>query len=237
MKRLAALLLAAVLAGCAGDADSVGDASVRVYLLRDGGGTVRPVRRDVDEATSRAALNELLEVASSQEAGELGATSGIPEGSSVDVFSLEGDTATVALTTELGDDGLAQVVFTLTQFPSVRSVDIQGGTFSRATFESTYTPSILVESPLPFEAISSPLRATGTANTFEANFQYELTDSDGRVIAENFVTATSGTGTRGTFEFTVPFELDGDGTLIVFESSAKDGSGINIAEIPLRFES
>ena len=75
---------------------------------------------------------------------------------------------------------------------------------------------------------------TGTANTFEANFQYELTDADGRVIAENFVTATSGTGTRGTFEFTVPFEFDGDGTLIVFESSAKDGSRINVAEIPLR---
>jgi len=78
---------------------------------------------------------------------------------------------------------------------------------------------------------------TGTANTFEANFQYELIDSDGRVIAENFVTATSGTGTRGTFEFTVPFEFTGDGTLTVLESSAKDGSRINVTEIPLRLGS
>jgi hypothetical protein len=49
------------------------------------------------------------------------------------------------------------------------------------------------------------------------------------------VTATSGTGTRGTFDFTtepytVPF--DGVGALIVFEHSAKDGSRINLVEIP-----
>ena len=74
---------------------------------------------------------------------------------------------------------------------------------------------------------------TGTANTFEANFQYELEDDTGRVVAENFVTATSGTGTRGTFEFDVAFDVEeGVGTLVVFESSAKDGSRINIAEIP-----
>ena len=169
MKRLAALLLAAVLAGCAGDADSVGDASVRVYLLRDGGGTVRPVRRDVDEATSRAALNELLEVASSQEAGELGATSGIPEGSSVDVFSLEGDTATVALTTELGDDGLAQVVFTLTQFPSVRSVDIQGGTFparpSKALTRRPFSSSPRCRSKRSRARYGQPARPTRSRRT------------------------------------------------------------------------
>jgi len=72
--------------------------------------------------------------------------------------------------------------------------------------------------------------AIGAANT--------LSFTDGRIIAENFVTATSGTGTRGTFEFTVPFEVnfDGVGTLIVFEASAKDGSRINLVEIPLRMK-
>ena len=32
----------------------------------------------------------------------------------------------------------------------------------------------------------------------------------------------------------MPFAFEGDGTLTVFESSAKDGSRINVAEIPLR---
>ena len=81
------------------------------------------------------------------------------------------------------------------------------------------------------------MQASGTANTFEANFHYTLTDTDGLIVDENFVTATSGTGTRGTFEFTtdeytVPF--DGIGALIVFERSAEDGSKVHIVEIPLR---
>ena len=50
------------------------------------------------------------------------------------------------------------------------------------------------------------------------------------------MTATSGTGTRGTFEFEAPFEVAevGQGTLVVFEPSAKDGSRTNVQEIPLR---
>ena len=106
----------------------------------------------------------------------------------------------------------------------------------RADFEEQ-TPAILVESPLAFEEVTSPLRVTGTANTFEANFSYELTDTDGRIVDENFVTATSGTGTRGTFDFTTGRSTSRStesATLIVFESSAKDGSRINVVEIPLR---
>ncbi|HEU5206390.1 MAG TPA: Gmad2 immunoglobulin-like domain-containing protein, partial [Gaiellaceae bacterium] len=107
---------------------------------------------------------------------------------------------------------------------------------TRADFEEQ-TPAILVESPLAFEDVASPLQVTGTANTFEANFEYELTDTDGKIVDESFVTATSGTGTRGTFDFTtdaftVPF--DGVGALIVFERSAEDGSRMNLLEIPLR---
>lgn len=136
---------------------------------------------------------------------------------------------------QLVDEALAQVVYTLTQFPTVERVELQERFLRRADFED-YTPAILVESPLSFEEVSSPLRATVTANTFEATFSHEVTDTDGRIVAEDFVTATSGIGTRGTFEFktdpfTVPFE--GVGGLIVFELSAKDGSRINLVEIPL----
>ena len=143
--------------------------------------------------------------------------------------------ARVTLDRKLSDEALAQFVYTLTQFDTAGPVEIQGRRLTRADFEDQ-TPAILVESPLSFEQVASPVRATGTANTFEANFQYELTDTDGRIVDENFVTATSGTGTRGTFEFTTaPFTIpfDGVGSLIVFESSAKDGSRINLVEIPL----
>jgi hypothetical protein len=74
---------------------------------------------------------------------------------------------------------------------------------------------------------------TGTANTYEATFQYELVDAEGDVVDKNFVTATSGTGTRGTFEFTTG-AFDDVAALRVFELSAEDGSRINEVEIPLR---
>ena len=48
----------------------------------------------------------------------------------------------------------------------------------------------------------------------------------------HFVTATSGTGTRGTFDFTTK-AVDDPATLVVFETSAEDGSRTREVEIPL----
>jgi hypothetical protein len=74
----------------------------------------------------------------------------------------------------------------------------------------------------------------GTANTFEATFEYDLLDPAGKVLAHDFVTATSGSGTRGTYDFQIPFEApNGVGKLVVYERSAADGSRIHEIEIPL----
>ena len=119
----------------------------------------------------------------------------------------------------------------------MKHVEIDGKHYARADFEDE-TPAILVESPLAFETVSNPIHATGTANTFEANFQYEVVDPAGKVVDTNFVTATSGTGTRGTFEFTTkPYTGEaGTGALVVLEFSAKDGSRINEVRIPLELQ-
>src|SRR5439155_11042056 len=100
------------------------------------------------------------------------------------------------------------------------------------------TPLILVESPLPNETVTSPLHASGTANTFEATFEYDLVDADGKVIAHHFVTATSGSGTRGTFDFTAPFQVEqpGPGKLVVYERSAANGARVHSSEIPVQLE-
>jgi hypothetical protein len=165
-------------------------------------------------------LVEQLRRGPTEEERELGLTSEVPDD----------------LAAELSRAARAQITYTLTQPPHGAVADIDGCRFTRADFEGL-TPAILVESPLPFEEVGSPVRATGTANTFEATFAYELTDTDGKIVDEGFVTATSGTGTRGTFDFTTkPFTVpfDGVGSLIVFERSAKDGSRINLVEIPVR---
>jgi germination protein M len=146
---------------------------------------------------------------------------------------------------------LAQVVYTLTQFPTVQRVRVRidghtvpalGGVrldrgLARADFEDQ-TPAILVESPGFATAVSSPFTARGTANTFEATFEWELRDASGEVLAKHFETATSGTGTRGTFSFPVTFRVDGatQGSLVVFERSAADGSRIHVRSIPLTLQ-
>jgi hypothetical protein len=180
--------------------------TVRVYFMRDG--KVGAVARRL-ETVDRVSL--LAAVASGPTADERG----------------------IGFTQGEATERTAEEVYTLSQFDPSRPVDVAGKGYVRSDFEDL-TPSILVESPLPFSPVTSPLRVWGTANTFEATFNYELLDKTGKVLSHHFVTATSGSGTRGTFDFTVPFEApNGLGKLVVFELSAADGSRIHQVEIPL----
>ena len=210
---LSSIALLLVLAGCGGGATQT--TQVRVYFLRDG--KVGPVAREVSAADPEAGARAALSRGPTAEERAIGLTTAV---SGLANPLLERSRA-----------GLAQLVYTLTQFPG--SPRAFGHT--RPDFEDL-TPAILVESPLPFQTVHPPLRATGTANTFEATFQYELIGPDARIVAHNFVTATSGSGERGTFDFTVPFAIDGPGSgeLVVYEISAADGSRIHVVEIPLR---
>jgi hypothetical protein len=134
----------------------------------------------------------------------------------------------------LSGPALAQVVYTLTGLPDVRRLVVDGRRVTRAQFEEQ-TPPILIESPLSGATVTSPIRVKGTANTFEATFQYELRDAAGKILSKHFEMATSGSGTRGTFDFTVPFTVDRKqlGKLVLYEDSAEDGSRIHVQEIPL----
>lgn len=211
-------------------------AAVRLYFLRDG--KVAPVSRGVDAgpALGRAAVNELLD---GPEADDEGVQTAIPSGVGLESISIAGGVASVELSKPLSTERAeAQLVYTLTQFPTVKRVDYGADApVGRRAFEQQ-TPAVLVESPLPGDSVESSFEVTGTANTFEATFNYELKDASGKVVSKNFVTATSGSGTRGTFRFTVPYELDEpqDGTLVVFELSAEDGSRTHESEIPLHLE-
>jgi hypothetical protein len=207
---------------------------LRVYFLLNG--KVQPVAREVPktQAVAQAALDELAAGTTAGE-GDLGLTSD----ASFDIsgVTIENGIATLDGEVPTSRTGRAQVVYTLTQFPSVKHVEIDGEHLTRADFEDE-TPGILVESPLAFETVSNPIHATGTANTFEATFDYEVVDPTGKVVDKNFVTATSGTGTRGTFDFTTkPYTgKAGEGALVVFEVSAKDGSRTKEVRIPVQLE-
>jgi germination protein M len=231
--------------------------TVNVYFARDE--KVAAAGRVIlkTQSVGAAAMRALLEgPAAAEHAAGMSTT--IPEGTTLLGLDIKNGTATVDLSKEYASGGgslsmmmrLAQVVFTLTQFPSVtgvnfmldgKPIDVLGGEgiiidhpMTRADYEEM-SPAILVESPALGATVSSPVRITGTANVFEAVFRVNIVNWDGLIIADERVQASSGTGTRGTFDVTVKYPSGhaGRGSLIVFENSAKDGSPINVVEIPL----
>src|SRR5262245_10892782 len=170
-------------------------------------------------------------------AATLRALADAPDGMTTEVpsdlqLTIDNGRATVS-GAPLNPPALAQVVYALTTFPTVDSVNGK----TRADVEA-FVPQILVEQPTPGESVTSPLHVTGNANTFEATFNYDLEDAAGKSLAKDFVTATSGSGTRGTFDVAIPFTVDSaqDGSLKVFELSAEDGSVVHQRVIPLHLQ-
>lgn len=231
--------------------------TVRVYLPR--GERLGVASREVPETqgVARAALEQLLAGPTAQER-EWGLGTTVPAGTRLLGLTIEGGTARVDLSGGFASGGgslsarmrLAQLVFTLTQFDSVEQVVLlldgqQVDTFmgegivltepqTRADFEDVL-PAIFVEGPTPGEEVASPIRIWGTANTFEASFMVRVLDPSGITITELPGMATSGTGTRGTFDMsvTIPDASAGAATVVLYESSAQDGSEINVVEIPV----
>ena len=269
---LLVLVLAALVAtGCdgGGDGDSKGTGEtttdgtgqetmpVAAYLLRDG--RVTPVSRTVESspAVARASLEALLEGPTTEERAG-GLASAIPEGTTLRDVAIVDRVATVDLSGPFDDGGgsasmlgrVAQVVATLTRFPTVERVAFRldgepvtaiGGEgvvvdppIGRLAIEQQ-TPQILVESPLPGGTVSSPIRLRGTANVFEATVSLELRDAADEVLLETFTTATSGNGTRGTFaaELEVPEGAEGAVTIVAFEASAEDGRPLHVVRVPV----
>ena len=213
--------------------EPIGGTEVGVYFVREDrlGYAARTVGLTPRVAT--AALGELLAGPTEAER-EAGLATDIPPGTKLTSLAIDDGTASVELSNPLDELGTAQVVETLLQFETVSQVELGGRNYGPAEVEPAL-PAILVESPVPNERISSPLRLTGTANTFEATFMVEVRPHAGKPLAHDFVTATSGTGTRGTFDKTLDFTVDRErpGTVVVFENSAEDGSVINRVEIPV----
>jgi len=135
----------------------------------------------------------------------------------------------------------AQIVYTLTQYSTIRKVTFRGQAFSddtnlysRASFDDLL-PAIVVESPVIGQRIANPATVSGTANVFEATVSLRILDENGKAVANTFTTATCGTGCRGDYSVSIPYSVDHEqpGTVEVYESSAKDGSAINVVDIPV----
>ncbi len=98
--------------------------------------------------------------------------------------------------------------------------------------------NIKVFAPFTNDLISNPFKLEGEARVFENVLNFRLSDVSGNIISEGNLTADAkDVGKFGKFEAKVEFSKTSDvGTLEVFSLSPKDGSEINMVEIPLNFE-
>ena len=241
-----------------------GTTTVRAYYFLgsfvDNAGLV-PVLREVPktQAVGAAAMRELLDGPNDAEMGARPAMyTVIPDGTRFLGLRIDGGIATVNLSREFEQGGgsasvlgrLAQVVYTLTQFPTVEGVKFEldgepvtvfsgeGIVLDKPVGRADYRdqlPAIFVDRPAWGGVLANPARVKGLANVFEASFRVRVLDGDGRSLAEKSVMATCGTGCWGTFEATIEYRVAraGWGTLQVFDLSAKDGSVENLTEYPV----
>ena len=204
-----------------------------------------------------AAVTELVKGPTQIEAAN-GFGTAVPAGSQFLDLAITDGIATVDLSSEFESGGgslsvrlrLAQLVYTLTEFPTVQGVlvEIDGRpatTFSsegyvihsaltRDDFEDLVSP-IVVEAPAAGDTVTSPVTVSGTANVFEATVSMRILGPDNEVIAETFTTATCGTGCRGTYSKKVPFQVveEIEGVIEVYEASAEDGSPLHVVSVPV----
>jgi hypothetical protein len=238
---------------------------VRAYFFLDdasGNPTLVPVLRVVPKSTE-VAKGAMLQLLAGPSASERGATprvaTMIPADTDFLGVRIANGLATVDLSSEFEMGGgrlsvmgrLAQVVYTLTQFPSVTRVNFEldgqpveifspdgimlDRPVSRATYRDEFLPPIFVDRPAWGASLPNPSRVTGLANVFEATFRMAVVDRNGRILVDRQVMATCGTGCWGTFDVTLGYDVSAAqwGTLRVWDLSARDGSPENVREYPV----
>ena len=232
------------------------------FFLDDGSGsgpTLVPVEREVPATlgVAGAAIRELLAGPRPKE-WALGVRSYVPSGTVLLGIDVDGSVATIDLSREFESGGgtarlarrIAQVVYTLTQFPTIDAVRFRldgepvpavsaaGDRLDRPVGRDAYVaflPPIFVDGPAWAGFLGRPARITGKSNVFEATFFVALEDENGRRIARTRAMATCGTGCWGDFDVRLHYSVSRlqFGYLVVWSASAMDGSIENERRYPV----
>ncbi len=94
---------------------------------------------------------------------------------------------------------------------------------------------ITLKTPTVNAKVTSPVTISGDASVFEANMQWRISDTSGRVIAEGFTTASQGAPGRGTYSVNATYSVATEtlAFIEVYSRSAKDGSVDELVRIPV----
>jgi hypothetical protein len=145
--------------------------------------------------------------------------------------AISGGTATVSLD-HVTPEQQAEVVYTLTQFASVKHVDVGGRRGLTRDDVAAFVPPILVESPADGATVPASFRVSGTASVFEATLVVELVRG-GTVLERQTVTASEGAPSRGTFSTTLHARSSGPATVVAFSPSAENGEPQHEQRVPV----
>lgn len=118
---------------------------------------------------------------------------------------------------------VAEIVWTLTQFPTVKRVDLPGQKGLTRADEASYAPPIMLEAPLPPNPVPHTFHVSGTASVYEGTLVIEL-KVNGKTVERKTVTATAGAPELGSFDTVFHTTADGSATLLAYSPSAVDGS-------------
>ena len=225
------LLVVVLLTGCGSKntaPTTTGTASgpqvaLKLYFYR--GNALVPVTVHVPEtqAVASAAISALL-------AGPPpGYQTAIPAGVRLESVAVANGIATTHLSRAVSSHtAQGQIVYTLTQFPTITSFD--GST--RADFaDLTPAAAIFIAEPKRDSTVASPVRVNGTADVFEGTLAVDVW-SGGKLLRTQTIQATSGTGTRGTWSVSLDLPA-GRARLEFYEPSAENGSHLHTAEVDL----
>ncbi len=94
----------------------------------------------------------------------------------------------------------------------------------------------ILDQPAPSSAVTSPVTVSGQVNYFEATYQIAIYDASGTALVEVFGMAQQpDIGVIGPFSHDVAFTVSEPtpACLWVFEESVRDGSLINVGQVPL----
>ncbi len=220
-----------------------GTVTVELWFVRDG--RLGPTRRTrpATPATSRLALTELTAGPSAAER-RAGLASALPADPAFTIDGIDDSVATVEFAPAFHTGAAAvvrlrqaQVVYTLTQFPTVTRVRFRGG--GEPVGRGEYTdllPPIVVLEPAIGGRVTSPITVTGTADVFEATVNVRVLDGAGRPLATAFTTATCSNGCHGRYRLTLPYRSadGGSGTVEVYQVSPEDGTRRDVVAVPVR---
>jgi spore germination protein GerM len=250
------------------DDGSVETTDVTLYFLAPGGGT--PARADPfliaverelvsTPQIARATVEALIDGPTADDDALIdGLSSAVPAETLLLGITIDDGVATVDLSREFESGGgslsmfarLAQVVYSVTQFPTVDAVQFnlegdpvtvfsgEGIVLDGPVARDDYLdllPTVFIDSPAAGAEVELPLRLTGRAAVFEATFQYRVTAADGTVLVEDFAMSDNGMG-WGDIDVTLDVEVGEptDAMLTVWEYSAQDGSIQAERDTPIR---